>query len=111
MITLTPAGLHIDNSCFGSGMLLTRITPYKAYKDNKPLDGIAGYKYTVVLPSRAYEMLEVKVPGAKALDINPGESIPVTFDNLLVRPYMDFKRNVLAFTAQADGIHKVDGKH
>ena len=32
MITLTTAGLHIDNSCFGSGMLLTRVTPYKAYQ-------------------------------------------------------------------------------
>ena len=56
-------------------------------------------------------MLEVKVPGAKAMDLNPGESIPVAFDNLRVRPYFDFKRNALAFTAQADGIHKADGKH
>lgn len=38
MITLTTAGLHIDNSCFGSGMLLTRVTPYKAYQDGKPLN-------------------------------------------------------------------------
>ena len=111
MITLTTAGLHIDNSCFGSGMLLTRVTPYKAYQDGKPLNDVAGYKYAVVLPSRAYEMLEVQVPGAKAMDLNPGESIPVTFDNLRVRPYFDFKRNALAFTAQADGIHKADGKH
>ena len=54
MITLTTAGLHIDNSCFGSGMLLTRVTPYKAYQDGKPLNDVAGYKYAVVLPSRAY---------------------------------------------------------
>ena len=105
MITLTTAGLHIDNSCFGSGMLLTRVTPYKAYQDGKPLNDVAGYKYAVVLPSRAYEMLEVKVPGAKAMDLNPGESIPV------VLSYFDFKRNALAFTAQADGIHKANGKH
>lgn len=110
MITLTTAGLFIDNSCFGSAMLLTRVTAYKTYQDGKPLNDVAGYKYTVVLPSRAYEMLEVKVPGAKALDLNPGESIPVAFDNLRVRPYFDFKRNALAFTAQADGIHKADGK-
>ena len=56
-------------------------------------------------------MLEVKVPGAKAMDLNPGESIPVAFDNLRVRPYFDFRRNALAFTEQADGIHKADGKH
>lgn len=111
MNTLSTAGLYLDNRCFGSSMLLTRVTPYKEYQDNKPLDGIAGYRYAVVLPSRAYEMLEVKVPGAKALDLNPGESIPVTFDGLRVRPYMDFKRNALSFTARADGIHKADGKH
>ena len=61
MITLTTAGLHIDNSCFGSGMLLTRVTPYKAYQDGKPLNDVAGYKYAVVLPSRAYEMLAARV--------------------------------------------------
>lgn len=111
MNTLTTTGLYIDNSCFGSGMLLTRIKPYRAYEDNKPLDRVAGYKYTVVLPSRAYEMLEVKVPGDKALDLNPGESVPVLFENLRVRPYMDFKRDALTFTAQADSIRKADGKH
>ena len=38
-------------------------------------------------------------------------SICQYIDNLRVRPYFDFKRNALAFTAQADGIHKADGKH
>ena len=111
MNTLSTANLYIDNGCFGSNMLLTRVVPYKDYQDGKPVDGVAGHKYIVVLPSRAYEMLEVKVPGAKALDLAPGESIPVTFDNLRVRPYFDFKRTTLAFTAQADSIHKADSKH
>ena len=111
MNTLSTTNLFLDNRCFGTGMLLTRVSPYKEYQDGKPLDGIAGYKYSVVLPSRAYEMLEVKIPGAKALDLTPGDSIPVTFENLRVRPYMDFKRSALAFTAQADGIRKADGKH
>ena len=38
MITLTTAGLFIDNGCFGSGMLLARITSYKTHQDGKPLN-------------------------------------------------------------------------
>lgn len=110
MNTLSTTGLRIDNSCFGSAMLLTRVSAYKEYRDGTPLDGIAGYKYIVVMPSRGYEVLEVKIPGDKKLDVSFGENLPVTFDKLQVRPYMDYKRNSLGFTAQADGIHKADGK-
>lgn len=92
-------------------MILTGVRPYREYKDNKPLDKVLGYKYTVVLPSRAYEQLDVKVPGSKMLDVVSGESFSVVFSNLQVRPYTDFKRNTIAYTAQAESVRRADSKH
>lgn len=108
MNTISNTGLYIDNACFGSGMILTAVKPYKEYQNGTATDNVLGYKYCVVLPARGYEMLEVKIAGEKRLDAAPGDNVPVVFDSLCVRPYVDRRSNMLAYTAQAGGIRRAD---
>lgn len=111
MTTLTGFNLTIDNACLGTDMLLLRVSPYYPYSDGKAQkDTIEGYKYTVVLPQHGFEQLDVKIKGEKRADVAPGGSIPVVFDNLQVKPYINRDRSTLAFSAQADGIHTSTSK-
>lgn len=111
MNTISTRNLVIDNKCFGDGALLVEIAPYYAYVDGVK-GGIEGYKYAVVLPKCSFSRLEVKIKGDPQLTLDPGETVPVVFEELLVRPYayMSGSRALLGITAQASAIRKVGNK-
>ena len=101
--------LYYDRACFGS-MIATSVRPYYEFVDGKRTDKVLGYRYDVVLPQHGYEPLAVKVPGAKTLDVQDCESILVEFDDLCVRPYVDYRHNnALAVTATATAVRSVEG--
>ena len=107
MNTLTKDNLWIDNSCLGKEMLLVETAPYFEYVNKVRTNNILGYKYTVVLPQRGFEKLDVKIPGNKLLEVQAGQSIPMSFTALQVRPYISYNkagRDSLQFTASAEGI-------
>lgn len=106
MNTITNAGLYVDNSCLGKDMLLVETAPYYEYVNKVRTGNILGYKYTVVLPQKGFEKLDVKIPGKRLLEVQAGQNIPVSFNKLQVRSYVAYRndRASLQFTAEADGI-------
>lgn len=110
--TITSTGMYIDNDCLGSSMILIGVEEYFEYRQNVKTDNRLGYRYSVILPGKSYEVLTVKIPGGKQIDVKGNESIPVTFDNLSVKPYIANRnvRPMIAYTATATAIHRTDIK-
>ena len=107
MTNLSPAGLIIDNRCLGSEFLVTDVGPYFAYVDGQRTDKVDGYKYAAILPNRQFARLDVKIPGAKLLDVPAGQYIPVAFDDLVVKLYFDNNRRI-QLTAKAESVHAIE---
>lgn len=107
MTTLSGKDLYIDNRCIGGDMILTQVSTDKEYRDGKATDNIIGYKYTVVLPHHGFDHLDIKIAGNKLLDVEPGDTMAVTVQGLVIKPYVQRNTNKIAFTAKADGITPV----
>lgn len=101
------AALPIDPRALGTHMLVTGCRPAKEYKDGVPTGKAIGYRYRTLLVDNGYMELNVLVTDGDALDLSSGQAIPVRFDNLTVRPYVD-KNKSLAYSAAVDGIHAVN---
>ncbi len=65
----------------GGKTILTKVSPVYVYNNGQRTNEIEGYRYEVVLPSRSYEKLTVKIPGEKRLEM-PEDCEEVQFDNL-----------------------------
>ena len=103
------AALPIDPRALGTHMLVTGCRPAKEYKDGVPTGKAIGYRYRTLLVDNGYMELSVLVTDGDALDLSDGQAIPVRFDNLTVRPYVDRNKS-LAYSAAADAIHALNGK-
>ena len=103
------AALPIDPRALGTHMLVTGCRPAKEYKDGVPTGKAIGYRYRTLLVDNGYMELNVLVTDGDALDLSEGQAIPVRFDNLTVRPYVDRNKS-LAYSAAADAIHALNGK-
>lgn len=101
------AALPIDPRALGNHMLVTGCRPAKEYKDGVPTGKVIGHRYRTLLVDNGYMELNVLVADGDALDMSDGQAIPVRFDNLTVRPYVD-KNKSLAYSAAADGVHAVN---
>ena len=78
--------------------------------DGQRTDKVDGYKYAAILPNRQFARLDVKIPGAKLLDVPAGQYISVAFDDLVVKLYFDNNRRI-QLTAKAESVHAVDKPH
>ena len=103
------AALPIDPRALGTHILVTGCRPAKEYKDGVPTGKAIGYRYRTLLVDNGYMELNVLVTDGDALDLSDGQAIPVRFDNLTVRPYVDRNKS-LAYSAAADAIHALNGK-
>lgn len=103
------AALPIDPRALGTHMLVTGCRPAKEYKDGVPTGKAIAYRYRTLLVDTGHMDLNVLVTDGNALDLSNGQAIPVRFDNLTVRPYVD-KNKALAYSAAADAIHALNGK-
>lgn len=74
------AKLNIKGTC-GNSFILTEVKPYYAYKDGKRIGDPLGYNYTVILPERKFEKLQVRIEGTCQLEA-PEDSVPVVFTDL-----------------------------
>lgn len=112
----TLSTINVAPKELGNIRILVGVKQNIEYRDGKPTGKVIGYKYEVVLPEHAYDRLDVKINGAQQMELAPGETCSVTFDNLTVRPYVkyepwgDGKKAVIAYTASADAIHRVEAK-
>lgn len=111
MNTVNINGLYVLPSCLGENMLLNRVSPYYLYENNARTNTILGYKYTVVLPSKGFQSLDVKIESREPLVRIPAGTawVPVQFDGLEVKLYYD-RTNRVQLSAKAAGVELVTGQ-
>lgn len=98
--------LRIDPNSFGKQKLLVDIRPYYNYADNSR--DIEGYKYKVALPTHKMDSIEVKIAGAKLLELKDGEFPLVEFEGLEARVYVIEGKEFISATAKS--LHIVGNK-
>ena len=79
--------LIIDPKSLGNKFWLTEVTPVYEYKDNRRTDAIICYRYTVCLPERGLEKINVKIDGKQLLESPESGYVEVSFQNLEVFIY------------------------
>lgn len=107
MNTIKISGLHVDARDLGGTYLVTRVAPYNAYVDGERSSTVEGYRYSTVLPERGFEIIDIKVPGARAFEVTAGEYVAVKYDDLEVKLYYD-RDGRIQVTARATAVHAVD---
>lgn len=105
MIKLTD--VTIDPRSLGNKYWLVDIAPAYEYKNNVRTDTVTGYRYTVALPEKGLEKVNVKIEGKQQLD-KPDGYVEVVFDDLEV--YVYWSQGQPQIGARATGIHPVSAK-
>lgn len=104
--------IKVDVSSFGDSFILTDIVPVYEYKDDKRTDNIEGYRYIVAIPKMKFEKMGVKIESDEPLidlvDLNASDGLKVTFENLRIGLYQDFRTKAVGVVAVADGISRID---
>ena len=77
------------------------------YKDNKRTENITGYRYTVAMPEKALEKINIKIDGRQLVE-KPNGYAEVTFTGLELSLYM--MNNQPQVKATATGISLVNNK-
>ena len=108
MTNLKIAGLHVDPRDLGSEMLVTSVRAYYAYENGNRTDKVEGYKCETVLPELGFSKIDVKIPGAKRIEVPVGQHVAVRYDGLAVKLYFD-NSNRVRLTAKAADVHALSG--
>ena len=96
-IIMRISDLTINTASFGKQKMLVDIRPIYNYESNSR--DIEGYKYKVILPAHKMDSVEVKIAGAKLLELADGEYPLVEFEGLEARIYVIDGKGVLSATA------------
>ena len=105
----------VSEQVFGDkDALLIGVKPLMEYADGKSTGRRVGTRVEVVLPSRKYATITVKLPVVddtklKAL-VDQGDSVPVMFSNFVAKIYVTPNSNNLGLTCTADGVTVVNSK-
>ena len=78
--------LIIDPKSLGSKLWLVEVSPAYEYQNNRRTDTVLGYRYTVALPEKGLDKINVRIDGEKRMD-NPDGYVEVRFDGLEVFIY------------------------
>lgn len=99
--------LIIDPKSLGSKLWLVDVLPAYEYKDNHRTDTILGYRYTVAMPEKGLEKINVRIDGKQLMEAPEGFA-EVRFENLEVFIY--WSQGQPQVGARAMGIHLVNPK-
>lgn len=99
--------LIIDPSSLGSKLWLVGVTPAYEYKDGRRTENIVGYRYSVALPERNLEKINVKIDGKQLMEAPDGFE-DVVFDGL--RLFIYWSQGQPQVGARATGIHLANTK-
>ena len=83
---MTITDLIIDPKSLGNKLWLVDIAPVYEYKDNRRTDNITGYRYTVAMPERCLDKINVKIDGEQLIE-KPEGYAEVKFTGLEVFIY------------------------
>lgn len=98
--------LVINPVSLGERMWLTEIRPVYAYINNVKTNEIIGHKYSLVLPDKGLERIDVKIEGRKRMDAPEGY-VEVEFEDLEL--YIYWYQKGYKVGARATDIRKVEG--
>ena len=106
---LKPTDLIIDSRSLGTKMWLTEVAPVYEYKDNKRVDNITGYRYTVALPEKSLEKIGIKIEGKKLMDAPESGYTEVNCTGLEI--FLYWLNGSYQVGARAKGISPVNTKN
>lgn len=78
--------LIIDPRSLGSKLWLVEVSPAYEYRENRKTDTVLGYRYTVAMPEKGLDKINVRIDGDKRMDAPDGYA-EVRFDGLEVFIY------------------------
>ena len=64
--------LIIDPRSLGSKLWLVEVSPAYEYRENRKTDTVLGYRYTVALPEKGLDKINVRIDGDKLMDAPDG---------------------------------------
>ena len=99
--------LTIDPRSLGNKLWLVEVSPAYEYQNNRRTDTVLGYRYTVALPDKGLDKINVRIDGEKRMD-NPDSYVEVRFDGLEVFIY--WSQGQPQVGARAADIHLVNPK-
>ena len=99
--------LMISPKSLGEKLWLVGVFPAYEYKDGRRTDTILGYRYSVALPERGLDKIDVRIDGQQQAE-SPDGYVEVRFDGLEVFIY--WSRGDYHVGARANGIHLVNNK-
>lgn len=100
--------LIIDPRSLGNKLWLVSVIASYEYKDGRRCDNVTGYRYSVALPEKGLEKINVKIDGAKLLDAPESGYVEVKFDNLEL--YFYWQNGQPQVAAKATGISLAHNK-
>jgi len=100
--------LIIDPRSLGDKLLLVDVAPtYEYNREKRRTDTVTGYRYTIVMPEKAFEKIGVKIEGKQLME-KPESALEVKFTGLELFIYiMDGRPQV---GARATGVSLVNTK-
>ena len=99
--------LIIDNRSLGNKLWLVDVAPAYEYQNNRRTDTILGYRYTVAMPEKGLDKINVRIDGKQLMDA-PNGYVEVVFDGLEVFIY--WSQGQPQIGARATGIRLVNSK-
>ena len=99
--------LIIDNRSLGNKLWLVDVAPAYEYQNNRRTDTILGYRYTVAMPEKGLDKINVRIDGKQLMDA-PNGYVEVVFEGLEVFIY--WSQGQPQVGARATGIRLVHSK-
>ena len=99
--------LIIDPRSLGNKLWLVDVAPAYEYKDNRRTDTVTGYRYTVAMPEKELEKINIKIDGKQLME-KPEGYVDVTFTGLEIFVYWSNSQPQVG--AKATGISLVNNK-
>ena len=78
--------LIVSPKSLGDKLWLVDVSPAYEYKDNKRTDTVLGYRYSVALPEKGLDKVDVRIDGQQQAEA-PNGYVEVRFDGLEVFIY------------------------
>ena len=99
--------LIVSPKSLGDKLWLVEVSPAYEYQNNRRTDTVLGYRYSIAMPERGLDKVDVRIDGQQQMDAPNGYE-EVRFDNLEVFIY--WSKGDYHVGAKATGIHIVTPK-
>ena len=100
--------LIVSPKSLGDKLWLVDVSPAYEYQNNRRTDTVLGYRYSIAMPERGLDKVDVRIDGQQQMDAPNGYE-EVRFDNLEVFIY--WSKGDYRVGAKATGIHLVTPKN